>query len=69
MTLSRLDELFPYFVFFYGILIVFVLESGALQKLARQQKLINYEGLLAHRGLAWMCFWVGGVWSLQNILF
>ena len=69
MPLQKLDYLFPFFVFSYGILIVFVLESGALKRLAGERKWVHFEGLMAHKGLAWICFWVGGLWSLQNLLF
>jgi hypothetical protein len=73
MNLQKLDYFFPFFVFLYGMLIVFVLESGILKRLSTHRNIQIFEAfsqqLLTHKSLAWICFWVGGLWSLQNILF
>jgi len=69
MYATKLDFFFPFFVFFYGILVVFVLEAGVLKKLGLAQMPFQYAQLGAHKSLAWLCFWVGGLWSLQNLIF
>jgi hypothetical protein len=69
MTLAQLDFIFPFFMFFYGILVTFVLENKALQRIAADRHFAPYQGLVAHRGLAFVCVIVGGLWSLQNLWF
>jgi len=69
MTLAQIDFVFPFFVFFYGILILFVVENKALTRIGRARLSEQFSQLTAHKPLAWLCFWVGGIWSLQNILF
>lgn len=44
-----------------------VLETPALIKLGRERMADAYQQLLRHRPLAWVCFFVGGLWSVQNI--
>ena len=67
MTAHKLDFIFPFVVFFYGILMVFVLENEALDKLARTRLPTMSATLRSHKTLAWLCFFVGGLWSLQNL--
>jgi len=69
MKYETLDLIFPYIVFFYGILMVFVLENKALDRLARERMPAMGATLRSHRGLAWVCLFVGGLWSLQNLAF
>lgn len=69
MTLSQLDHIFPFFVFFYGVLLVFVLESQFFTRLANERMPQLFDTMKGHRALAWVCFWVGGFWSLQNLVF
>jgi hypothetical protein len=73
MLSTRLDYLFPFLVFSYGILVVFVLETYQLkvagQKRNQQAYRDLYQQLAVHKPLAWICFWVGGFWTLQNLLF
>jgi hypothetical protein len=69
MTLESLDFFFPFIVFFYGILMVFVLENQTLDKLATERMPALAPTLRGHRQLAWICLFVGGLWSLQNIWF
>jgi hypothetical protein len=67
MLPQKLDYLFPFFVFFYGFLILVVLE--AFPAVVRRE--ISSHPLFAQiekrKPLAWLCFFVGGLWSLQNI--
>lgn len=69
MSIETLDFIFPFFVFCYGILVIFVIENKRLDKLARESFPEIGATLRGHRNLAWTCFFVGGLWSLQNLLF
>jgi hypothetical protein len=61
MTVQQLDYIFPFGIFLYGVLMVFVHENPWAQKLNIATKM--------HIGTrwAWICFFVGGLWSLQNL--
>ena len=69
MNYEVLDYFFPFLVFSYGILMIFVLENKALDKLARQRFPAVGATLRSHRTLAYTCLFVGGLWSVQNLLF
>lgn len=69
MTPQQLDFAFPFFVFFYGFLIVLVLETSLLERIGRQRVPALWEGLSQRKSLAWVSFFLGGLWSLQNLLF
>lgn len=69
MRHETLDFIFPFIVFSYGILMVFVLENQSLQKIAETRMPEMAATLRSHRNLAWVCLFVGGLWSLQNIVF
>ena len=77
MPTEKLDFIFPFVVFFYGVLIVFVTEAmrsrGLLSQPMAAERKAFVESLTAtvnaHRPLAWICFWVGGFWSLQNLIY
>ena len=68
MNLILLDHIFPFIVFFYGLLVLIVLEVPLFVE--AQKGLSNFfvDRLKAHKPLAWICFFVGGLWSLQNLL-
>lgn len=67
MTPTQLDFFFPFVVFFYGFLAVLVVETPALAKLGEQRLGAAWQGLQRRRGLAWTSFFLGGLWSLQNL--
>jgi hypothetical protein len=69
MNLETLDFFFPFIVFFYGILMVFVLENRTLDKLATEKIPAMIPTLRGHKNLAWVSLFVGGLWSLQNMWF
>lgn len=69
MNIETLDYIFPFIVFFYGILMIFVIENKALDNLARQRFPTLGATLRSHRTLAYTCLFVGGLWSVQNMLF
>jgi hypothetical protein len=68
MTPEKLDLIFPFVVFAYGVVMTLVLNSPLLSGLAenRLPPHIHHQ-LKAHRGLGLLCLVVGGLWSLQNI--
>lgn len=68
MSLSTLDFIFPFVVFFYGLILLVVLEAPFFQKIGYQRMSQAYQQLCSHRPLAWISFFVGGLWSLQNIM-
>ncbi len=68
MSLQTLDLIFPLVVFFYGLLLLIVLENPFLQKLGDSRMSMAYSQLRSHRPLAWISFFIGGLWSLQNLL-
>ncbi|MCM2353888.1 MAG: hypothetical protein NDI63_09770 [Pseudobdellovibrio sp.] len=66
---SQIDFYFPFFVFFYGLVLTFVLEIPFFLKLA-QEKMPEYHAQFErHRQLAVISLYVGGLWSLQNLWF
>ena len=69
MSVTQLDFIFPFVVFFYGFLAVLVLETPTLARLGRERMSDAWQGLESRKNLAWICFFVGGLWSLQNLWF
>lgn len=67
--LKQLDFYFPFFVFFYGLVVTFVLEIPFFVQLAKKERPIYLEQLQNHRQIAYFSVFVGGLWSLQNIWF
>lgn len=67
MMPHQLDYWFPFFVFFYGFLILLVLEG--LPAVVRNEIRAHpwFEMIQKRKSLAWICFFIGGLWSLQNI--
>lgn len=67
MTPQKLDFIFPFVVFFYGLLMVFVLENPVLARIGQERMGAAYANLTRHKNLAWVCFFVGGLWAAQNV--
>lgn len=67
MLHPQIDYYFPFITFFYGALILFVLTHPKLVEVGKNKMPEAYKQLQAHQGLAWLCFVVGGLWSIQNI--
>jgi hypothetical protein len=68
MTYMELDFIFPFIVFGYGAVMLFVLNNTKLMDLA--EKRLPSEVLSQFHGkrlLSAVCFVVGGLWSLQNL--
>lgn len=68
-TISTLDFYFPFLVFFYGLVIVFVLETPYLVQLAKKEMPSQYATFEKHRKIALFSLYAGGLWSLQNLWF
>lgn len=69
MNLVLLDYYFPFVVFFYGFIVLLAIEGPFLRQLAQQQQSnLFILQLRSHTPLAWVCFFVGGLWSIQNLL-
>ena len=69
MKLETLDYIFPFVVFCYGILMIFVTENSFLDKLANDRMPDMRATWRSHKSLSWVCLFVGGLWSLQNLWF
>ena len=67
MTPEKLDFIFPFFVFSYGLMMVLVLETPALVRLGEERLGSMYHNLVRHKSIGWVCFFVGGLWSAQNV--
>ena len=68
MNLILLDYYFPFIVFFYGFMVLLAVEGPFLRRLALGESNLFILQLKAHTPLAWICFFGGGLWSLQNLL-
>ena len=69
MSYEKLDYLFPFLVFSYGFLMIFVVENKALDRIARERMPQLGATLRSHKPMAYLSLFVGGLWSLQNLLF
>ncbi len=65
--IKELDFYFPFFIFFYGLLMMIVLEVPHLVALAKKEMPAQYSLFEKHRKIALFSFYFGGLWSLQNI--
>lgn len=69
MNLILLDYYFPFVVFLYGFIVLLALEGPFIRHLAQsQQSNLFILQLKTHAPLAWICFFIGGLWSIQNLL-
>lgn len=65
--ITKLDFYFPFLVFFYGLVMMIVLEVPYLLALAKKEMPAQHARFMQHRNIALVSFYVGGLWSLQNI--
>ena len=66
-SVAWLDFYFPFFIFFYGLVLHVMLETPQLVKVAQKKMPSQYETFQKHRPIAVCALYVGGLWSLQNI--
>ena len=69
MNIQQLDYIFPFIVFFYGLIYLFISESKVFAERAQDVMGTYHEKFVSHRPLAWISLFVGGLWSLQNLWF
>lgn len=67
--ITKLDYFFPFLVFFYGLVMLFVLEIPFFVALAKKRMPAQHLAFERHRNIATVSLIVGGLWSLQNIWF
>jgi hypothetical protein len=68
MNFDELDFIFPFVVFGYGCVVLFILNNPKLLALAEERmpdKL--FQQIKARRAIGALCLIVGGLWSLQNL--
>ncbi|BEV66756.1 hypothetical protein AB1A81_00910 [Bdellovibrio bacteriovorus] len=46
---------------------VVVLENPVLARIGQERMGQAYANLAKHKSLGWVCFFVGGLWSVQNV--
>lgn len=68
MSASQLDFYFPFIVFFYGVLMLFVMDSPAFQNLRQKFVLQSPWGTPSGRQFLYMMTFFCGLWSLQNLV-
>jgi hypothetical protein len=70
MNYHEMDAIFPFVVWGYGGLLLLVIH-GLTYLGDRVQGLsaVWAARLRSREVLAWICFWVGGLWSLQELWF
>ncbi len=66
--IEKIDFYFPFLIFAYGVMILLLLQSTRLRALALQKMPEYLHKWEQHRGIAFLAFVVGGLWSAQNLL-
>ena len=68
MTVEKLDYIFPFVVFGYGVVMTFILNNPKLIEIAEQRLPSDmWSQFKAKKVLAMICLVIGSLWSLQNI--
>lgn len=68
MTTSQLDFYFPFIVFFYGVLILFMMDFPAFRRVRQGFVLPEIWNNPHGRKLLYSMTLFCGLWSLQNLL-
>lgn len=74
--MSQLDFYFPFFVFFYGILMIFMVDNPTFLRLQRQYQGNLFGGRFANLStlgrreakFLWFVVIFSGLWAAQNLL-
>lgn len=70
--MSQLDFYFPFFVFFYGILMIFMVDNPSFLRLQRQfQGTLmgdRFSALQRNAKFIWFLVVFSGLWAAQNLL-
>lgn len=68
MTYKEIDFIFPFVVFFYGLVMTLVLNSPLLvqigEKYGTHPAFVRFK---SHKLLGTVCLILGSLWSLQNL--
>lgn len=68
MLPEKLDLIFPFVVFAYGVIMTVILHTEFFLELAENRLPPEVtQQIKAHRGLGLLCFVLGAFWSLQNL--
>lgn len=67
MTVEYLDQLTMWTAFVYGVTLFFVLEIPFVKAVESRVPHL-FLILRRHQPVALACFWVGGLWILQDLL-
>jgi hypothetical protein len=68
MFASQLDFYFPFFVFFYGVLILFMVDFPAFERMRERFVLPAIWDNPSGRKMLYVMTLFSGLWSLQNVL-
>lgn len=68
MFASQLDFYFPFLVFFYGVLILFMVDFPAFQRIRQRLVLPAIWDNPSGKKLLYFMTIFCGLWSLQNVL-
>ena len=67
--IETIDFYFPFFMFAYGFLLILLTEIPQILSFAKAKMPYAYQQFLKHRIIGLVAFFVGGLWSAQNLLF
>lgn len=68
--LETIDLYFPFIVIFYGAVMTFICHSPYLLQIGQDKIPVRLmERFESHKTLGLICLAVGGLWSLQRVLF
>ena len=68
MTIEALDSFTMWLAFTYGAILFFVLELPVLKAVENRVPEL-FLILRRHQPVALLCFWVGGLWIIEEFLF
>jgi hypothetical protein len=65
--IESIDFYFPFIIFAYGIILIFLTEIPLILKFAKQKMPHYHQQFIQHRVFGLVAFFVGGLWSAQNL--
>ncbi len=67
--IEMIDFYFPFIIFAYGCVLVLLLEVPQIMSFAKEKMPTYHQQFLKHRSIGFIAFFVGGLWSAQNLFF
>lgn len=67
--IEKIDFYFPFLIFAYGCLLILLTEIPQVLSFAKAKMPAYHQEFIKHRTVALVAFFVGGLWSAQNLLF